>query len=86
MLFLQTTKDFSKPIGAVSVVEQCHRLRLVNENKSWRIIYSIVSDANVIREIFEKKSEKTPTNVVDNCKRRLRSSCWKNHSANSDYA
>lgn len=71
---LQNGKKLSLPISRPmpSIGSSCHELRLVDENKSWRIIYSIERDAIVILEVFEKKSQKTPKDVIENCKRRLR--------------
>lgn len=50
----------------------CHELRIEDRNSTWRIAYHIDSDAIVILEVFEKKSRKTPKQVLDTCKRRLR--------------
>lgn len=51
---------------------RCHELRINDENKSWRIVYRIDPDAIVILEVFEKKSQKTTQEVLENCKRRIR--------------
>ena len=50
----------------------CHELRITDENKIWRIIYRADPDAIVILEVFEKKTRKTPPEVIDTCRRRLR--------------
>ena len=50
----------------------CHELRIDDENRTWRIVYRIDSDAIVILEVFEKKTQKTPKEVIENCKRRIR--------------
>ena len=47
-------------------------MRIIDSNKIWRIIYRIDSDAVVIADVFEKKTQKTPKRVIDTCKRRLR--------------
>ena len=60
----------SRPMPAIGV--RCHELRINDENKTWRIIYRIDPDAIVILEVFEKKSQKTPSEVLENCKRRIR--------------
>ena len=60
----------SRPMPAIGA--GCHELRIVDANKIWRVIYSIDSDAVVIADIFEKKTQKTPKRVIDTCKRRLR--------------
>ncbi len=51
---------------------RCHELRIIDANNIWRIIYRIDSDAIVIADVFEKKTQKTPKRVIDACKRRLR--------------
>lgn len=51
---------------------RCHELRITDENKIWRIVYRIDTDAIVIAEVFEKKTTKTPKFVIENCKTRLR--------------
>jgi phage-related protein len=51
---------------------RCHELRIVDEGKTWRIIYRTDRDAIVIVEVFAKKSTKTPKAVLDACQRRLR--------------
>lgn len=49
----------------------CHELRIKDQNKIWRIIYSIDDDAIVILEVFQKQTEKTPKKVINNCIKRL---------------
>jgi phage-related protein len=51
---------------------RCHELRIVDQGKTWRIIYRTDRDAIVIVEVFAKKSTKTPKAVLDACQRRLR--------------
>ena len=60
----------SRPMPSMGV--RCHELRIDDENKKWRIVYRIDEDAIVILDVFEKKTQKTPKNVFDNCKRRIR--------------
>lgn len=36
-----------------------------------RILYFIDDDAIVILDVFAKKTQKTPQNVIDTCKNRL---------------
>jgi len=55
-----------------SVGERCYELRINDVNKTWRIIYRIDQDAIVVLDVFEKKSQKTPNQVIENCKRRIR--------------
>jgi phage-related protein len=61
---------FSRPMPTIG--HRCHELRINDENKIWRIIYRIDSDAIIILEIFQKQTQQTPKNIIDICKRRLR--------------
>jgi len=60
----------SRPMPSIAV--RCHELRINDANKTWRIIYRIDEDAVIILDVFEKKTQKTPKIVIDNCKRRIR--------------
>jgi phage-related protein len=59
----------SRPMPSIG--KQCHELRINDVNKTWRIIYHIDVDAIVVLEVFAKKSQKTPTEVIETCQRRL---------------
>jgi phage-related protein len=50
---------------------RCHELRIHDANRTWRILYRIDPDAIVIADVFEKKTEQTPKNVLEVCKKRL---------------
>jgi phage-related protein len=54
-----------------SIAPGCHELIIVDEKKSWRVMYLIDEDAIVILEVFEKKTGKTPHAVIENCRRRI---------------
>lgn len=60
----------SRPMPVIGA--RCHELRIIDANKIWRIIYRVDTDAIVIADAFEKKTQKTPKRVIDACKRRLR--------------
>ncbi len=60
----------SRPMPPIGV--RCHELRLTDENRIWRIVYCVDTDAIVILAVFEKKTLKTPPEVIDTCRRRLR--------------
>ena len=49
-----------------------HELRINDQHQTWRIIYRIDSDAIVIFEVFSKKSQETPQQVIDTCKKRIK--------------
>ena len=59
----------SRPMPAIGV--RCHELRINDENKTWRIVYRIDPDAIIILDVFEKRPAKTPSDVMENCRRRL---------------
>ena len=60
----------SRPMPSIG--SRCHELRIDDQNKTWRIVYRTDNDAIVILEVFEKKTKKTPKEVIENCKRRIR--------------
>ena len=49
-----------------------HELRINDAGKTWRLIYRIDSDAIVVADVFAKKTERTPDEVVRNSQRRLK--------------
>jgi phage-related protein len=60
----------SKPMPSIG--PNCYELRIVDENLRWRILYYLAPDAVVILEVFKKKSQATPKNVLDTARERLR--------------
>ena len=61
----------SRPMPTIG--PRCHELRIVDEKANWRIVYRIDPDAIVILEVFEKKTSRTPRNVIEVCRKRLKS-------------
>jgi phage-related protein len=55
-----------------AVGRRCHELRVRDGAHNWRILYRTDPDAIVILEIFAKKTGKTPANVIETCKARLK--------------
>jgi phage-related protein len=55
-----------------SIYPRCHELRIVDSNKTRRIVYRLDSDAVVIADVFQKTTQQTPTRVIADCRRRLR--------------
>lgn len=49
----------SRPMGIIG--KRCHEMRIVDEDKTWRIIYRIDPDAVLIADIFAKKRTKHPS-------------------------
>lgn len=60
----------SRPMPVIG--PRCHELRINDETAQWRIMYRLDTDAIVIADVFRKKSSKTPKEVIDVCKQRLR--------------
>jgi phage-related protein len=59
----------SRPMPAIGA--HCHELRVKDVNKTWRVIYRLDADAIVILEVFEKKTNQTPSAVIAVCRQRL---------------
>lgn len=59
----------SRPMPSIG--RRCHELRITDESAIWRIIYRIDPDAIVIGEVFKKKTQATPQEVIDSCKSRF---------------
>jgi phage-related protein len=62
----------SRPMPTIG--RNCHELRVIDAgtDKTWRIIYRIDKDAIIIAEVFAKKTQKTPSKIIDVCKSRLK--------------
>jgi phage-related protein len=71
---LQTGELLSLPHSRPmpSIGSRCRELRIDDQNRTWRIVYRIDNDAILILDVFEKKTQKTPREVIANCKRRIR--------------
>ncbi|MBA3768611.1 MAG: type II toxin-antitoxin system RelE/ParE family toxin [Acidobacteria bacterium] len=59
----------SRPMPGIG--PRCHELRIVDRDKTWRIIYRVDRDAVVIADVFRKTTQQTPKRVIDDCRRRL---------------
>ncbi len=60
----------SRPMPSIG--RRCHELRIPDENLTWRIVYRIDPDAVIIGEVFSKKTQKTPKQVIEICQRRFK--------------
>ena len=71
---LQTGEKLSLPQSRPmpSIGPRCHELRIDDQTKTWRIVYRLDFDAIVILDVFEKKTQKTPGKIIENCKQRMR--------------
>jgi phage-related protein len=59
----------SRPLPVSGV--RCHELRIVDGDQTWRIVYRLDPDTVVICEVFSKKTQATPKNVIESSRRRL---------------
>lgn len=59
----------SRPMPSIDA--RCHELRIADEHRSWRILYRIDADAIIIADVFRKTTERTPSRVIQSCRRRL---------------
>lgn len=60
----------SRPMPSIG--SNCHELRINDAKSIWRIIYRIDEDAIIILEVFNKKTQQTPKNVIEVCKKRIK--------------
>jgi phage-related protein len=60
----------SRPMPAMGA--RCHELRVREKSHNWRIFYRVDPDAIVILDVHDKKTPRTPTYVIENCKARAR--------------
>jgi phage-related protein len=51
---------------------QCHKLRIYDGDRAWRLVYHVAADAIVVLEVFAKKSQTTPKAVLEMCRKRFR--------------
>lgn len=51
---------------------RCHELRILDEDHNWRVMYRVDADAVLILDVFSKKTQATPKDVIENCQRRIR--------------
>jgi phage-related protein len=59
----------SRPMPSIG--KSCHELRIVDSNKTWRVVYCIHSLAIVVLHVFPKTTQQTPKSVIDLCQARL---------------
>ena len=61
---------YSRPMPVIG--PRSHELRIPDQDVTWRIMYRVDSDAVIVAEVFAKKTQATPQQVIDVCKKRLR--------------
>ena len=60
----------SRPMPVIG--QRCHELRIQDRDVTWRPIYRVDTDAVIVVEVFAKKTQATPQQVIGVCQRRLR--------------
>lgn len=60
----------SRPMPAIG--QRCHELRIQDRDVTWRVIYRADTDAVIVVEVFPKKTQATPQQVIEVCQKRLR--------------
>ena len=60
----------SRPMPSIG--RRCHELRITDGGLSRRIVYRLDRDAILILEVFDKKTQQTPKQVIATCKDRIR--------------
>lgn len=60
----------SRPMPTIGA--RCYELRVVDADKSWRIVYRLDPEAIVIASVFRKTTRATPARVIAEARRRLR--------------
>ena len=59
----------SRPMPSIG--GQCHELRINDRGQTWRIVYHVAADAMVILDVFNKKTQTTPVQILEICRKRL---------------
>ena len=62
------TMPHSRPMPVIG--PNCHEMRINDKNVIWCVIYRIDPNAVIILHVFDKKTKKTPKQVIDLCKKR----------------
>ena len=55
-----------------SIGPGCAELRVRDTEHNWRIIYRLDDDAVIVVEIFAKKTQRLPNEIIRTCRQRLR--------------
>jgi phage-related protein len=67
---LSLSLPHSRPMPRIGA--RCHELKIKDGKKEWRIIYRTDPSEILVVEVFLKKTNKTPQEIIDQCKKRLR--------------
>jgi phage-related protein len=53
-----------------AIGRRCHELRIRDDGHNWRLFYRLDLDAVLILGVHDKKTPKTPRDVLDACRAR----------------
>ena len=59
----------SRPLPLLG--RRCHELRVVDADRTWRVVYRVDPDAVIVADVFSKKTRSTPRGVLAACRQRL---------------
>lgn len=60
----------SRPLPAIG--PRCAELRIRDAEHNWRIVYRLDDDAVIVVEVFAKKPQAIPDEIIRRCRQRLR--------------
>ncbi|MGI9177660.1 MAG: type II toxin-antitoxin system RelE/ParE family toxin [Pirellulales bacterium] len=60
----------SRPLPTIG--PRCAELRIRDAEHSWRIVYRLDPDAVIVVDVFAKKTERIPDEIISQCRQRLR--------------
>ena len=63
----------SRPLPSIG--PRCAELRVRDAEHNWRIIYRLDDDAVIVVDVFPKKTQRLPDEIIRRCKQRLRAYC-----------
>jgi phage-related protein len=71
---LQAGEQLGMPHGEPlpNVGPRCGALRVRDSEHNWRIMYRVDSDAVLVLDVYSKKTQKIPDEVIKRCKNRLK--------------
>ncbi len=67
---MKLSMPHSRPMASIGA--RCHELRIVDANRTWRVVYRVDADAIIIADVFSKTTRQTPVRTMADCKRRLK--------------
>jgi len=60
----------SRPMPVIGT--RCHELRIADGTLDWRVVYRVDRDAVLVLDVFAKRTQETPSRVIEECRKRLR--------------